>query len=134
MALRGRRPEPKIIFLISLPFTISIYLVHLLDLAFGIHTIIFIVIMAILLSLGLKIKLSQSLLTALLAVIILAAAETALVMLALAITGVEFEQVTQNTALWILYGWPHIIFIFLLALVINRWRQSRRLKNEGFDA
>jgi len=133
MALADRKLELKFILLISLPYVISVYLIRLMDLTFGVHTIILIIILAVLLRLVLKIKLSRSLLSALITLISLAAVETASLMLALTITGIEFEQIAQDNTLWILFGWPHIIFIFLLALAIIRWRQNRRVKEGRID-
>ncbi len=134
VVLAGPKLEPKIVLLIGLPFTIAVYLVRLLDLAFGVHTIILIIALAFLLNIVTKIKLSRSLLTALLGMTILAAAEISLLTLALTITGAEIEQIAQDPVLWVLYGWPHIIFMFLLALFINWWRRKRRTKEERANA
>lgn len=130
ISIVGSKLELKTILLIGLPHTIIVYLVRLLDLSFGVHTIILIIILAILLTIVLKIKFSWSLLVALFAMIILVVAETALLMLTFTVTGVEFEQITRDPILWILYGWPHIIFIFLLAFLINWWQRKRRTRSK----
>ncbi len=130
LAIVGSRLELKTILLIGLPYTVAVYLVRLLDLSFGVHTIILIFILAILVNFVLKVKFSWSLLVALFAMIILVVAETALLMLTLTITGVEFEQLTRDSILWILYGWPHIIGMLLLAFLINWWQIKRRIRTK----
>ncbi len=71
MVLAGRRLEAKSVFLIGLPHAVITYLVRLLPLTFGVHFIIFVVVLATLLNVWLKISLSRGLLTALTGLIIL---------------------------------------------------------------
>ncbi|MDO9535765.1 MAG: hypothetical protein Q7J85_10660 [Bacillota bacterium] len=134
VVLSGRGFEVKNIFLISLPHAIAVYLVRLLPLSFGVHFIIFIVLLAVNLNLQLKIRFNRSLLTSLVALIILAAAEIALVTLMYSITDITYEEARENLFLWIVYGWPHIIFLFLLAMAIGWWRKGRGVKPEEYDA
>jgi hypothetical protein len=134
LVLGGLKLKLKSILFVGVLQTIAAYLVRLLDLGYGVHTIILISTLAFFLYTVLKIKLSRSILVALLSIIILAVAETVLVTLILKITGAEFNEVTENPTLWILLGWPQIIFIFLLALVINRWHQKCRLGNDEANA
>jgi len=134
LALGGLKLELKSILFVGVLQTITAYLVRLLDLNYGVHTIVLIITLAFFLYIVLKIKLSRSLLAALLSIIILAVAETVLVTLILKIAGAEFTEVTENPTLWILLGWPQIIFVFLLALAINRWRQKRHLGNDKVNA
>ena len=132
VVLAGRGLEVKSVLLIGLPYAAAAYLIRLLPLSFGIHFIIFIVLLAALLNVLLKINFIRSLLTALVAAIILAAAEVACINLIISVTGIPFEEVREN--LLIVYGWPHTVVLFLLALAVNRWGKSLRLKKEGYDA
>lgn len=122
LVLAGWPLEPQNVFLIGLPQAVAAYLVRLLPLSFGVHSIILIVILAVNLNVLLKIKLSRGILSALVVMIILCFAETIIISLMVFITGIPFEQVYRETYITILYGWPHVIFIFLLALGINSRR------------
>lgn len=131
VALAGRPLEPKMVFSVGLPQAVVAYLVRLLPITFGVHTLLLVVSLAILLNVLLKIRFSRGLLSALVAVIILATAEMAFISLALSVTGITFEQARQDIFLLIVYGWPHTVFLFLLALGLNRYRQSRRRQKGG---
>lgn len=129
-AIIGLKLELKNVLMVGITQTIAAYLVRLANLTFGVHTVILIVILATLLNLIMKVKLSRSMLSALLSIVLLAVSETVLVLILLQVTGFQIEQVTQNTVIWILFGWPHIIFLFILAMLINIWRKKRKLRNE----
>ena len=127
LVLAGRPLDPRSVFMIGLPQAVAAYLVRLLPLTFGVHSIILIVILAILLNVLLKIKLSRGILAALVVLIILCFAEMVSISLMVFITGIPFNQTYREIYLTILYGWPHVIFIFLLALAIYRWRRRSLL-------
>jgi hypothetical protein len=130
VVLAGRNLELQSVLLIGLPHAAAVYLVRLLPIKFGIHFIVFIVILAVLLNVRLKIKFSQCLLTALAVLLFLAVAETLCMYVLSLVTGITIEQVTAETASHLIFAWPHILMLFLLALAVNRWRKGR-LKNEG---
>ncbi len=109
---------------------IAAFLVRLLPLTFGLHFIILIVILAVLLHLLLKVALSRSLFTAIVTLTVLAAVETAFVSIIHGLVGAPFAEVRQDLWLWVIHGWPHIIFLFLCALVLEKWRQGRQRKGE----
>ncbi len=133
LALAGNKLEYKKIFLVGLTLAISIYIIRLLPIAIGIHTIIFIIVLAILLKLYTTIKLSRSLLLALLTQIILAIIETISLVLSTNLLGLTYEQLASDKLLWIVAGWPHIIVTFLVVLAINkRKRKPLTLKEESF--
>ncbi|MEW5922302.1 MAG: hypothetical protein AB1796_15450 [Bacillota bacterium] len=128
LVLASRSLETRSVFLIGLPQAVAAYLVRLLPLTFGVHTIVLIVVMAALLNVLLEIKLSRSLLVALVVLIILVAVEMVFISLMTYITGITFQEASRVIILSIVYGWPHTVFLFLLALVIYRWQISRHLK------
>jgi hypothetical protein len=124
----GKRLEWKSIFTIGFIIAVAMYLIRLLPLAFGIHLIIATVILAILLNMYQKIRFSRCLLAALAAVLFLAVFETIGVFLLSSITGISFEQVMEDSTLKSIFGLPHILLLFLLAMVLSRWHRGRRLK------
>jgi len=134
VVVSNHKLDLKMVLLIGLPQAIAVYLVRLLPITFGVHFIILIVVLAVNLNLQLKIKFGRSLLTALVALIILAAAEIAFITLILSVTGNTFEQVSQNNLLLIFYGLPQTIFLFLLAISVYRWKRKPDAIKEGYDA
>jgi small-conductance mechanosensitive channel len=134
VALGIGRLTGKSILIIGLPLAVSVYLVRLMPLIFGVHFIIFIVILAALLTVRLKHRFNRCLLTALVACVILAVSETAFLYLMSLITGVTADQVTLDSNFPYYYIWPHTVFLFLLALAVNRWHKKRREKGGEIDA
>ncbi len=134
LVLIGRSLELRNVLLIGLPYAGIAYLVRLLPLSFGIHTILFVITLAIMLNVRIKIQFSKSLLTALVVLVILAAIEMILATLIYSLSSTSFEQVKQNIFLWIIYGWPQIIVIFLLSVAIDRWRKNRHVTKGELDA
>lgn len=131
MVLANQRLEAKSVCLIGLPLAVSVFLIRLVPLTFGIHFILFIVILAVLLRIRLKILLSRSLFTALVVCITLAVAETLMLSLFTSITAVPLDNITSDIPLLILYIWPYIIFMMLLALAINWWRKYLVKRDEN---
>ncbi len=126
--------EIKKIALLGFLLAVAIFLIRLLPLAFGFHFFIFIVFLAVLLNVYIKVSLSRSLLTALIAGLILAVSETLFMTLTSLATGIPMEQVTQSTLLHIIHAWPHIVFMFTLALAIKWFRKRYNQKVRGKDA
>lgn len=124
----GMRLVWKNIFTIGLIIAAAMYLIRLLPLAFGIHFIISLVILASLLHVIMKIRFSRCLLTALVAGLILAVFETVGIYLLTAFAGISFEQASEDVTLRFIFGCPHIILLFLLVLVLDRWKRGRQLK------
>lgn len=131
VVLASGRLAAKNILLIGFLLAVAVYLVRLLPLAFGIHFIIFIVILALLLAVRLKLRLSRCLFIALVANLILAVTETLSLYFLSLLTGVPFDQATGDFSRYLLYGWPHIVLLFFIALVIQRWRTGRAGKMDS---
>lgn len=132
LALAGEKLEMRRIALLGIIEAVIIFAIRLLPLTFGVHSILSIFSMALLLNLFLKVRFSRSLLSALIVIIALAAAETVSFYLFLYLTGLSYEQLFENLFIYIISGWPQVILLFLLALAIHRWQQGRRaLKEES---
>ncbi len=135
IVLSGRRLETKNVFIIGVLIAIAVYLIRLVHhLTFGVHFILLIIILAVLLNFLLKLPLSRCLLAALVTGLILAVSETLLMSALSFVTGVSMEEVTQSVTLHAIYAWPHIVFMFLLALFINWRRRGRWERLEEIDA
>jgi len=124
LSMAGKKLEISKIIKIGVPQAVIFYLVRSLPISFGLHTIIGIVTLAILLNLIAKIKFSKSLFFALLAHIALAIFETVVVGVFIQLSGQTYQDIYENFYLYILLGWPQVIFLFLSALWVNRWRNN----------
>ncbi len=134
VVLCKRRLEVKLILQIGVLFAATVYLVRLLPLDFGVHFILLMVILALLLTIQLKIHFSRCLLITLVIGIILAVSETVFIYLFLLLTDTNMDQITLGETIHILIAWPHIIFLLLMALAINQWRKVHPVREgENYD-
>ena len=134
VVLVTRRLQIKNIMFIGLGLAAVVYIVRLVPLTFGVHFIIVILTLGALLRYRLQAGLSQCLLTAILASIILAVSETLMLYFLSLITGVAIDQVIEDVRLHIFYAWPHIIVIFLLALLLSFYWKNRLNNKEEKNA
>ncbi len=132
IVLGGKKLEWKSTLTIGLALAVLVFLVRLLPVTFGIHFVIFLVILAALLHMRLKIKFSRCLLISLVAGLMLAVSETICVSLLTLATGIPYQQASEDFILQFVFGWPHIILLFLLALALERWQKMRHLKKGEF--
>ena len=92
LALVGEKLDIRKIAPLGIILAVIMYAVRLLPLAYGVHSIFSMFVIAILLSVFIKVRFSKSLLSALVVVITLAAAETVFLTLILSSTGLSYEQ------------------------------------------
>lgn len=130
LALSARRLELKKILLIGLPLAVIIYLVRLLPVTFGVHSIIIITILAMLLNLVTKTKFSRCLLFSIMVLVALVSFEVLFVGLSINITGMTFEQLLEHSIFRAIIGWPHTLMLFILAWFVGKWQQKRLGKGE----
>ena len=134
VVLSGQALKLRPVMMVGLPQAVSAFLVRLLPISFGIHTVILLVLLSIWLTLILKIRLSRSLPAALVTVILLGAAEVGVFSIVLPLWGITFEQIMQNDLLLIVICLPQTILIFALALGIEWWKTKRHKKSGEYHA
>ena len=134
LVLSGQALKFRSVMLVGLPQAVSAFLVRLLPVSFGIHTIILLFLLSIWMTLILKVRLSRSLPAALITVIFLGAAEVGVLSVVLPLWGVTFEQIMENDFLLIVAGLPQIILLFALALGIEWWKTKRHKKSGEYHA
>ena len=130
LALAGIKLKIRQIALLGIIEAVIILVIRLLPLSFGVHSILSIFSIAILLKMFNKARFSKGLLVALLVVITLAAAEAAFFTLFLSLFDLSFEQLSENIFFLVVSGWPQVLLLFILALVINRWHCLRHAPGE----
>lgn len=135
LALAKEKLEIRKITIMGIILAVFLYIIRLLPLTFGVHSILSMFSLALLLTFFIKIRFSRSLLYALIVIITLAAAETVFFSLIFSITGISYEELAKNIFLYIAGGWPQIILIFILALLFDRrQRRQDRRRSPGEDA
>ncbi|UNC93028.1 hypothetical protein [Candidatus Contubernalis alkaliaceticus] len=124
--------EWKQVFIISIPFAFSVFLVRLLPLEFGVHFIILMILLSMQLAAQLKKSLSSCLLTALLVGMILAVSETFFINFFSLLTGINMDPEIHGLLLHISFGWGHIAFLFVMALVVEKWKKGHYKKGKKY--
>jgi len=130
LALSGEKLEIRKIIPLGIIEAVIIFAIRLLPLTFGVHSILSMFSLALLLHFFIKVHFSRSLLSALIVIITLAAVETVIFTLILYLTGLSYEQLSENIFVVIAGGWPQIIVLFVLALTVNKWQRQRRSLGE----
>jgi hypothetical protein len=120
VVLAERKLEMKKILFVGMGQAVVVYGVRLLPLTFGVHTIIFIIALAVFLHMATKANLSKCLLFALIAEIVLIVAEMAALGVMVYVIGLDLENILSNLFLKIIVGWPQIVIVLLIALGINK--------------
>jgi len=109
------------IILLGILQSLAVYLIRLLPISFGIHTIILVLILAAYLCVFTGKNYLQTLSAALLAICILVVTEYAFFNLLLWLTGETMKEATEK---WWKYGYPQIAVLFLVALLKDRYNRK----------
>jgi hypothetical protein len=130
-ALTGLRFEWKSIFAIGLLQVITIYLVRLLPITFGIHIFLGIFTLAIYVYMFQKGSFLPVIKSSILTYLMLIVLEKAINTPILHMLNLSAVEACQNLPLWILLGWPQVIVIFVIALLINRHNLQKGRAADG---
>lgn len=122
----NQRLEWKNIIFVSIIQMLTTYLIRMLPMTFGIHTIILIITLAIYVKAVTGVSFSTVLKVSALGMVVLAVVEIIVDLTLFEVLKLSVEQANSNTILWILIGWPQVIVLFLLAWL----KESRRKKEE----
>ncbi|NPV93317.1 MAG: hypothetical protein HPY50_21365 [Firmicutes bacterium] len=120
-ALIGQRLDWKKIFAVGVLQVLTIYLIRLLPITFGIHTFLGIFTLAIYSHLIYKHNLLNTIISSIVCIVLLMLLENLIqqpILLALDLT---MEEANKNDLLWILMGWPQVIGLLAAALLTNRY-------------
>lgn len=129
-ALLKRPFKWSLIIKIGVLYGITAYLVRLLPISYGVHTIILIIILATLLVHFTKCELTKAFTTSMINSIILALGEVVFAETLLYILKISFEEAYANKWLWTLLGIPQVIMLFILAFIINYLNKNKVSKVE----
>jgi len=118
----------KRIVLIGIIIAFTSYLLRLLPLTFGIHTVLIIGFQFILLMFIGKGNFNNSIIASLVSVLCLIIIETVCLSLLMPLFGVTFEITNNNAFVRILITLPQVLVLFVLAWIIHKIRVSKEGK------
>lgn len=118
----------KVIIPMGIGFACTAYILRLLPITFGVHTIVFIGLLFILLIWFYKKPISASILASLITYLALILFETAFMSIFMFLLQISLQTLEANVSIRILTGLPHVIGLFLLARIIHKIRAGRGIK------
>lgn len=110
----------KIIFPIGIGLSTCAYLLRLLPITFGIHTILLIILLFIALTRQSNADFSQSLIASLLSFLVLIIFEFISISSLMFVLGITPETIFSDTVLRILSGEPQVLLTFVMAFLLNK--------------
>lgn len=115
----------KVIIVAAIVLTLSIYLVRVLQLTFGIHTVMAALILTFFIIKATRTKAVNSFAASFASFTFLLALERMTHQLLLFFTGIAPEAFIANELLWRGYGLIHAIMLIFTALIIAKYRKAR---------
>lgn len=117
-AIVGYNASQKVILLYGLILSFLIWLVRIIQIPFGLHTLVGTLFLGLIIHKKAKVSLANCCYVAFFVIFLLACIETIINFTFKKMFGVTFVQ--QNW-LWVIMGWPQIIVMFILGLIIKKW-------------
>ncbi|WP_407312588.1 hypothetical protein [Desulfosporosinus sp. SB140] len=117
----------KKIFIISTVLAFSAYLARLSQITFEIHTVLLIILLFVILLTLEKVDLSLAFLSSLLSFLTLAVFEYISVSILMPVFKITPEIIVTNFTIRILIGEPHVLLIFLFALILGHVRKRGKI-------
>ncbi|HHV72836.1 MAG TPA: hypothetical protein GXX38_09550 [Clostridia bacterium] len=110
----------KRILLVALTYWCCVLILRSLPISFGVHGVILIVSLHIWLTLLAKIQQLTALKASLIGFVTLVLVESLIFALIVKITGLDFEFIVNTPKLRLICGYPQVLVIFLLAVLIKK--------------
>ncbi|MGQ9497581.1 MAG: hypothetical protein ACUVRC_04495 [Desulfotomaculales bacterium] len=99
------------------------YVIRLLPLPFGVHTIILCVFLAGYLRLVFRITVLRALCAAFITIGLVILFESVCSIALFEVTGLSYAQVKTNRLVWALFGWPQVVLLFASAFLVEYLRR-----------
>ncbi|NPV26782.1 MAG: hypothetical protein HPY81_04835 [Firmicutes bacterium] len=115
----------RIIIAVGVIEGLTIYLIRLLPIPFGFHTILLMITLPVFIKVATRQPFSSVLIRAgAIAVVIMAAVELLVIWPLFKLLNLSVEEANANTALWIITGWPQVVVLFGVAWLKDRHRRK----------
>lgn len=125
LALAGIPFRWNIMALTGSVFTIIILVVRSLNLTFGLHTVLLVVLLTLFYALTTRLVPSTCLLISFCSVAVLITLELAVHELFFSVVKLPLDYVLSNHYLWVLLGMPQAVIMIALAVLISRLRKNK---------
>lgn len=110
------------------------YILRLLPAAFGVHTILYAVVLGYLVWRLTSAPAQRVFTAAVVTVVLITASDILSVILFKSIVRTTFQELQNNAWLWSLSGLPHVLVLFLAAYALNRFPPGRLIRIwQGFN-
>ncbi len=116
----------------SLIFALIVWLARMLPMAYGVHSLIAMLVLGLMLKHITQKPLTKTMTTAVIIMVLLIIFETTTLDVFRVITNIEFNKLVNNEKLWFLLGLPHSITLCLLAIYIKA-KKPKVLNKIGLD-
>ncbi len=120
-ALAKAKFEWKRIVLMGILMALTAYVIRLIPVTFGVHTIVCLGLLVFLLSYFAKVDLTRTITSVLITYIILALVETISRSILLKLLNWSIEDVMNNELLITLTGLPEVVLLFIIAFTIKKY-------------
>ena len=117
----------------GLILSILIYVIRFLPFTVGVHSLLAITFLSTILILLEKMELVKSVVVSILTFFLLFVFEFIFNTLIISLGWVTDEQINTNVYIWIVTGYPQIIYLFLLALINNKYYLLQRIVGKLID-
>jgi len=104
------------------------YLLQLLSLPFGIHTVLLIVLFFLIMLLFGKASYSSAIIATLISFLVLILGETLFLSILMPVFHITSEMLTTNMTLRVIVGYPQVLLILLVALIVYKVRKRKSLQ------
>ena len=130
MSMGYARPYWRATIVVGLIHGIFVYVIRMLPITFGVHTVLLIIILALVSSWVGKIDIRKAVIYANLTVLMLALYEFCFISIWRYFGNYDLSEIMGNVTLRIVTGTPQVIALFLTALLIGKFvKENRKARN-----
>jgi len=120
----------KRIFIVGITLALTVFLVRLLPLHFGFHTLFTLVALAVYVRIATGSPLSNTIKSATIALMLLVVSEFAVEVIGSYLFPTLFSSKQPENISWLLLGWPSILFVFAVGLYTDS--RNRKSMNKTY--
>jgi len=125
MVVAVKRLDFRQVVITGLSYAAAVYLIRLLPVQFGVHTVANIFVLSLLLRYLLNVKFSRALVVSLIIMAILSFVEGVLLSFYIFVMDKTFEGIYENMNLVMVMGWTNIIVVSLIAWIMHGYFNKR---------
>ncbi len=114
----------KFLLIFSLTYPLASFLLRMLPISFGVHSLILIGLAALLLHYLYRVKPHLGLISMTLCMVIIILTELLTFIVFQKIFFIDFEKMVTNNLFWFVSGLPHVAVLFFIGWLLNKYRSK----------